>query len=79
LPAGDVPDLGHGVLAGLGDAAGTPDKPGQADDQGNAVGAQGVHVVLELAADDRELGQGGVQHPLLQGRVAAEQEPERGH
>jgi hypothetical protein len=67
------------VLAGLGDAAGTPHEPGQADDQGDAVGAQGVHVVLELVADDRELGQGGVQHPLLQGGVAAEQETERGH
>ena len=33
---------------------------------------------LELIADDRELGQGGVQHSLLQGGVAAEQEAERG-
>jgi hypothetical protein len=41
--------------------------------------ARRVHVVLELVADDRELGQGGVQHPLLQGGVAAEQEAERGH
>jgi hypothetical protein len=78
LPAGNVPDLDHGVLAGLGDAAGTPQEPDQADDQGEAVGAQGVHVVLELIADDRELGQGGVQHPLLQGGVAAEQEAEGG-
>jgi hypothetical protein len=37
-----------------------------------------VHVVLELIADDRELGQGGVQHLLLQGGLAAEQEAEGG-
>jgi hypothetical protein len=78
LPAGDVPDLGHGVLAGLGDAAGTPHEPGQADDQGDAVGPQGVDVVLELIADDRELGQGGMQYLLLQVGVAAEQEAEPG-
>jgi putative membrane protein len=66
------------VLAGLGDAAGAPQEPGQANDQADAVGAQRVNVVLQLIADDRELGQGGVQQPLLQGRVAAEQEAERG-
>ena len=36
--AGDVPQLGHGVLAGLGDAAGAPERAGDADGQADAVG-----------------------------------------
>jgi hypothetical protein len=38
--AWDVPDLGHGVLAGLGHPAGAPQEYGQADDQPHGVGAQ---------------------------------------
>jgi hypothetical protein len=73
---GDVPDLGHGVLAGLGHPAGAPQESGQADDQSDGVGAQDVDVVLELVADGRELGQGGVQHALLKRGMAGEQEAE---
>ena len=63
--AGDVPQLGHGMLAGLGDAAGTPQQPGDPDGQAKAVGPQGVDVVFQLGAEDGELGQGRVQHLLF--------------
>ena len=72
LGGGDVPDLGHRVLASLGHAAGTPEGPGDPDHQAEPVGWQRVDVLCELGAEDRELGQGRVQDPLVQGGVAAE-------
>lgn len=74
--AWDVPDLGHSVLAGLGHAARAPQESDQADDQPDGVGAQHVNVVLELVADDRELGQGGAQHALFECGMPGQQEAE---
>jgi hypothetical protein len=34
-----------------------------------------VDALLELAADDRELGEGGGQYALLEAGVAGEEEP----
>jgi hypothetical protein len=66
------------VLAGLGDAAGAPQRPGDPDGQADAVGPEGVDVLFQLGAEDGELGQGRVQHLLLQGWVVAEEVAEHG-
>jgi hypothetical protein len=63
--AGDVPQLGHGVLAGLGDAAGPPQRADDPDDQADAGSVQRVDVLFQLGAEDGELGQGRVQHLLF--------------
>jgi hypothetical protein len=61
---------------GQGHAQPGPHRADDADREGGAAALQGRHVAAELIADHGNLRDGGVQHVLLELRVAVEQEPE---
>jgi hypothetical protein len=76
--AGDVPDLGHGELQGLGDAQGAVEQAQAAGGERQGAAPQGVHVSAQLVADDGEVRERRVQHVVLQARVAAQREAQGG-
>ncbi len=61
--AGQVPDLCHGENAVLGKAQANPKEAADADNEPNgAVAVQGLDIVAEVGANDRELAQRRVEH-----------------
>ena len=64
------------MLTGLGDAESAPHQADDTDDKAEAVGPQPVDVLLDLDADDGELGERRVQQALLEMRVVPHHEPE---
>jgi hypothetical protein len=78
--AGDVPDLLHRIQPGLGQAARAIYEPEDSEDEtedGRAF--EGVDVMAELLADNRELAQGGVKHSRTIRRVVRQDDAQDGH
>ena len=71
-----VPHFGHGVLRGLGDAERAPDQTDDPDDEAEPAAAHRVHVPFQLRADDRKVGERGVEQVVTQRRVVVEEEAE---
>ena len=66
VPAGDVPDVVHGVLEALGDPEAAPEGAEDADDQGQARALDGPDAALDLGPEHRELPGQGLDHVLLE-------------
>ena len=79
LEQGDAEHGVHRVLPGLGRAEARPDGQDDTDDQREPAPVERADVLLQLVADHRELREGGVDDPVLQLRVALQDEPEDGH
>jgi len=66
VPAGDVPDVVHGVLEALGDPETAPEGAEDADDQGQARALDGPDAAFDLGPEHRELPGQGLDHVLLE-------------
>src|SRR5207245_1876213 len=70
------PYLVQRVLGGLDDAQATIEAAQYADDQAGHAAMEGVDVRGDLVADDRELGERGVQHLPLEMLAVVQSVPE---
>ena len=75
----DVPHVGHGALTGLGDPDRSPEQTQESDGQAQSLFAKlgDAVVTVELFADDRELGERGMNHAMLQRGVVTEEQSEQ--